>query len=70
VVTIEAMKMEHPMLAPHDGIVRLDVTPGDQVRRDQVVAHVSPAAGSDPADRAPADHAPAATAHEASAPTS
>jgi acetyl-CoA/propionyl-CoA carboxylase biotin carboxyl carrier protein len=70
VVTIEAMKMEHPMLAPHDGIVRLDVTPGDHVRRDQVVAHVSPAAGSDPADRAPADHAPADTAHEASAPTS
>lgn len=70
VVTIEAMKMEHPVLAPHDGIVRLDVAPGDQVRRDQVLAHVSPAAGSDPADHAPADHAPADTAHEASAPTS
>ncbi|MGK3953023.1 acetyl/propionyl/methylcrotonyl-CoA carboxylase subunit alpha [Microbacterium sp. I2] len=70
VVTIEAMKMEHPVLAPHDGIVRLDVAPGDQVRRDQVLAHVAPAAGSDPADHDPADHAPADTAHEASAPTS
>ena len=70
VVTIEAMKMEHPVLAPHDGIVRLDVAPGDQVRRDQVLAHVSAAAGSDPADHDPADHAPADTAHEASAPTS
>ena len=47
VVTIEAMKMEHPVLAPHSGVVRLDVVPGEQVRRDQVLAHVSPAA--DPA---------------------
>ncbi|MFE7844765.1 acetyl/propionyl/methylcrotonyl-CoA carboxylase subunit alpha [Microbacterium sp. NPDC057407] len=41
VVTIEAMKMEHPVLAPHAGIVRLDVSVGDQVRRDQVLAHVT-----------------------------
>lgn len=40
-VTIEAMKMEHPVLAPHDGVVRVDVALGDQVRRDQVLAHVS-----------------------------
>ncbi|TQJ32265.1 biotin carboxylase N-terminal domain-containing protein [Microbacterium sp. SLBN-146] len=40
-VTIEAMKMEHPVVAPHDGIVRLDVAVGDQVRRDQVIAHVT-----------------------------
>jgi acetyl-CoA/propionyl-CoA carboxylase biotin carboxyl carrier protein len=51
VVTIEAMKMEHPVLAPHGGVVRLDVATGDQVRRDQVLAHVS---------------APAEPAHEAS----
>ena len=25
IVTIEAMKMEHPVIAPHDGVVRLDV---------------------------------------------
>ncbi|WP_404432695.1 ATP-grasp domain-containing protein [Microbacterium lacus] len=41
IVTIEAMKMEHPVLAPHDGVLRLDVAVGDQVRRDQILAHVS-----------------------------
>jgi acetyl-CoA/propionyl-CoA carboxylase biotin carboxyl carrier protein len=40
-VSIEAMKMEHPVLAPHDGTVQLLVALGDQVRRDQPVAHVS-----------------------------
>lgn len=40
-VTIEAMKMEHPVVAPHGGVVRLDVAVGDQVRRDQVLAHVT-----------------------------
>ena len=40
ILTIEAMKMEHPVTAPHDGILRLDVAIGDQVRRDQVLAHV------------------------------
>ncbi|MCC2032028.1 ATP-binding protein [Microbacterium allomyrinae] len=50
IVTIEAMKMEHPVLAPHGGVVRLDVATGDQVRRDQVLAHVSAAA--DPAHEA------------------
>ncbi|GAA1950040.1 acetyl/propionyl/methylcrotonyl-CoA carboxylase subunit alpha [Microbacterium deminutum] len=40
IVTIEAMKMEHPVVAPHDGIVTLDVAVGEQVRRDQALAHV------------------------------
>lgn len=40
-VSIEAMKMEHPVLAPHDGTVHLMVAVGDQVRRDQPVARVS-----------------------------
>lgn len=40
-VSIEAMKMEHPVLAPHDGTVHLSVAVGDQARRDQVVATVS-----------------------------
>ncbi|WP_342447993.1 acetyl-CoA carboxylase biotin carboxyl carrier protein subunit, partial [Microbacterium sp. CPCC 204701] len=44
IVTIEAMKMEHPVLVPHDGVVRVDVAVGDQVRRDQVLAHVQAAA--------------------------
>ncbi|MET0672453.1 MAG: biotin carboxylase N-terminal domain-containing protein [Microbacterium pygmaeum] len=42
ILTIEAMKMEHPVVAPHDGIVTLEVAVGDQVRRDQPVAHVTP----------------------------
>jgi acetyl-CoA/propionyl-CoA carboxylase biotin carboxyl carrier protein len=41
IVTIEAMKMEHPVVAPHGGVVRVDVATGDQVRRDQVLAHVT-----------------------------
>jgi len=40
IVSIEAMKMEHPVLAPRDGAVRLRVAAGDQVRRDQVVARI------------------------------
>lgn len=40
-VAIEAMKMEHPVLAPHDGVVQLLVAVGDQVRRDQPVARVT-----------------------------
>ncbi|BDV30504.1 acetyl/propionyl/methylcrotonyl-CoA carboxylase subunit alpha [Microbacterium terricola] len=40
IVTIEAMKMEHPVTAPHDGVVTIEVAVGDQVRRDQVLAHV------------------------------
>lgn len=40
-VAIEAMKMEHQVLAPHDGVVRLLVAVGDQVRRDQPVARVT-----------------------------
>ncbi|MFV0375607.1 acetyl-CoA carboxylase biotin carboxyl carrier protein subunit, partial [Microbacterium sp.] len=41
-VTIEAMKMEHPITAPHDGLARVAVATGAQVRRDEIVAHVSP----------------------------
>ncbi|KJL27994.1 acetyl/propionyl/methylcrotonyl-CoA carboxylase subunit alpha [Microbacterium oxydans] len=40
-LSIEAMKMEHPVLAPLDGTVHLLVTVGDQVRRDQLVARVT-----------------------------
>jgi acetyl-CoA/propionyl-CoA carboxylase biotin carboxyl carrier protein len=42
VVTIEAMKMEHALVAPHPGVVRLRVRSGDLVRRDHVVAVVEP----------------------------
>ena len=42
IVSIEAMKMEHPVRAPHDGTVQLLVAVGDQARRDQAVAIVQP----------------------------
>ncbi|MFB4351771.1 biotin carboxylase N-terminal domain-containing protein [Microbacterium sp. LS_15] len=40
-VSIEAMKMEHPVLAPQDGTVQVLVAVGDQVRRDQPVVRVT-----------------------------
>ena len=45
-VTIEAMKMEHKMLASTDGVVTIDVSQGDLVSLDQVVARVSPHEGA------------------------
>ncbi|WP_083259946.1 biotin carboxylase N-terminal domain-containing protein [Cellulosimicrobium cellulans] len=47
-VTVEAMKMEHPVVAPHDGVARVTVRPGDLVRRDQVVAVVEPHSSAAP----------------------
>ncbi|MFE4464562.1 acetyl/propionyl/methylcrotonyl-CoA carboxylase subunit alpha [Oerskovia sp. NPDC056781] len=52
-VVVEAMKMEHPLAAPHAGVVRLTTRPGDLVRRDEVVARVEPL--PDDAAPAPAD---------------
>ncbi|MDN4615731.1 biotin carboxylase N-terminal domain-containing protein [Leifsonia sp. F6_8S_P_1B] len=40
VAVVEAMKMEHRLLAPVAGVVRLHVAPGDLVRLDQLVAEV------------------------------
>ena len=40
-VSIEAMKMEHQVVAPHDGTVQVLVAVGDQVRRGQPVARVT-----------------------------
>ncbi|MFE5409846.1 acetyl/propionyl/methylcrotonyl-CoA carboxylase subunit alpha [Microbacterium sp. NPDC056569] len=68
IVTIEAMKMEHPVLAPHDGVVRVDVGVGVQVRRDQVLAHVSLSDAAAAASVSPDDST--AGAHDAPAPTS
>jgi acetyl-CoA/propionyl-CoA carboxylase biotin carboxyl carrier protein len=45
-VTVEAMKMEHKMLASLAGVVRIDVVPGDLVSLDQVVASISPHEGA------------------------
>ncbi|MDQ0645401.1 acetyl/propionyl/methylcrotonyl-CoA carboxylase subunit alpha [Microbacterium murale] len=54
-VSIEAMKMEHPVLAPHDGTVHLLVTVGDQAKRDQAVATVTPVAVTPAETIAPED---------------
>jgi excisionase family DNA binding protein len=44
VVVIEAMKMEHAVVAPADGtVVALHVAEGDQVERGAIVAEVGPA---------------------------
>jgi acetyl-CoA/propionyl-CoA carboxylase biotin carboxyl carrier protein len=44
-LAIEAMKMEHTMLASVAGTVTLTVAEGDQVRVDQVVATIHPHEG-------------------------
>ncbi|WP_022893463.1 acetyl/propionyl/methylcrotonyl-CoA carboxylase subunit alpha [Agromyces subbeticus] len=42
IVAIEAMKMEHRVVAAVDGTVRLSVAVGDLVARDQAVARIEP----------------------------
>ncbi|RDV44605.1 acetyl/propionyl-CoA carboxylase subunit alpha [Leifsonia sp. ku-ls] len=64
VVVVEAMKMEHRLVAPAAGTVTVQVAPGDLVRLDQVVARVDadePSTPSTPTDVPPeeADAAPA-----------
>jgi len=44
-VTIEAMKMEHKMLASVSGVVTIGVTQGELVSLDQVVASIDPHKG-------------------------
>jgi acetyl-CoA/propionyl-CoA carboxylase biotin carboxyl carrier protein len=41
VVAVEAMKMEHPITAPIDGVVELLVTVGDQVKVGQPLARIA-----------------------------
>ena len=52
ILSIEAMKMEHPITAPHDGTVRLHVAVGDQVQRDQIVAVVAASSPTNPGEGA------------------
>ncbi|TFC93799.1 biotin carboxylase N-terminal domain-containing protein [Cryobacterium sp. TMT3-29-2] len=40
ILTVEAMKMEHHLLAETDGLLTVGVRPGDLVRLDQIVASV------------------------------
>ena len=55
IVTIEAMKMEHPLIAGHGGVVRLRTVVGEQVSRDQVLATVTAHAGETTDRNASAD---------------
>jgi acetyl-CoA/propionyl-CoA carboxylase biotin carboxyl carrier protein len=41
-LTVEAMKMEHKLLATLDGIVTITLKPADLVKLDQVVASIAP----------------------------
>jgi acetyl-CoA/propionyl-CoA carboxylase biotin carboxyl carrier protein len=45
-VSVEAMKMEHQLVAPLDGTVHLSARPGDLVKADQVLATVHPHTGA------------------------
>lgn len=67
VVVVEAMKMEHRLVAPVAGTVTVHVAPGDLVRLDQLVARVDADTPAD-ADPAPADAADA-PADDSAAPT-
>jgi len=42
IVVVEAMKMEHALVAPIDGTAELAVAVGDQVRVDQLLARIVP----------------------------
>ena len=41
VITVEAMKMEHALTAPVDGVVELLVAVGDQVKVGQPLARIT-----------------------------
>lgn len=75
ILAIEAMKMEHRVVAPFAGVARVSVAVGAQVSREQAVAAVEPAATDDAdpdpgrADRGAAEpSAHEATTHEQGAP--
>lgn len=42
IVTVEAMKMEHKLVAPVDGTVTLSARPGDLVKLDELLATIDP----------------------------
>ncbi|CAN7290970.1 acetyl/propionyl/methylcrotonyl-CoA carboxylase subunit alpha [Arthrobacter sp. LjRoot14] len=47
-LSVEAMKMEHQLVAPLDGTVHISATPGELVKADQVLATVHPAVPAEP----------------------
>jgi len=50
VVTVEAMKMEHALTAPVDGVVELLVAVGDQVKVGQPLARIAAGGAGNPAE--------------------
>ena len=53
-LSVEAMKMEHQLRAPMDGVVSISLAPGDLVKADQVLATLIP----EPGGTAPGTPAP------------
>ncbi|HEX9087726.1 MAG TPA: biotin/lipoyl-containing protein, partial [Arthrobacter sp.] len=47
-LAVEAMKMEHQLVAPLDGTVHISITSGDLVKADQVVATIHPVHPTEP----------------------
>jgi acetyl-CoA/propionyl-CoA carboxylase biotin carboxyl carrier protein len=47
-LTVEAMKMEHKLLATADGVVTLTARPADLVKIDQVLATITPSSRRTP----------------------
>ena len=47
-LSVEAMKMEHQLVAPLEGTVRISVGSGDLVKADQVLATIHPAVPTEP----------------------
>jgi acetyl-CoA/propionyl-CoA carboxylase biotin carboxyl carrier protein len=53
-VIVEAMKMEHTVTAPADGVVtELTVKPGQQVRMDETLAVIGPESADGGQERGP-----------------
>ncbi|HSN35191.1 MAG TPA: biotin/lipoyl-containing protein, partial [Arthrobacter sp.] len=47
-LSVEAMKMEHQLVAPLDGTVHISISSGDLVKADQVLATIHPAVPAEP----------------------
>ncbi|MGO4493087.1 biotin carboxylase N-terminal domain-containing protein [Arthrobacter sp. 2YAF22_2] len=52
-LSVEAMKMEHQLVAPLDGTVHISIGTGDLVKADQVLATIHPAAPDGPSGANP-----------------
>ncbi|KRC49984.1 acetyl/propionyl-CoA carboxylase subuit alpha [Leifsonia sp. Root227] len=69
VVTVEAMKMEHRLVAPLAGTVHVRVAPGDLVKLDQLVASVESDAVPESQDSPTAPPPPTGDARASTGPT-